>query len=258
MKRRISNNNLDLLYELVKTSFTLKYNASILGFLWVLLKPFMQFLILYIVFANLSGNKNMENYTLYLLSGLIIFEYFREGIMTGIHALLDKAHIILKVNFNKVLAIYSTLLLALINFIINFLIIVIFSLFVSIHVNLISFLYFIFIISILSIFITGVSFFTSIIVVKIRDLQHIAEVGLQLLFYATPIFYQIEIVPEPLRTILKYNPLFIILNASRSALIDGTIVYQNKIVLIGLVASIILITGFYFFKSEVTKIAEKF
>jgi ABC-2 type transport system permease protein len=258
MARKKRNNNTDLLYELVKTSFMLKYNGSFLGFIWVLLKPFAQFLLLYFVFSGLRGNDTTENFAIYLLSGLIIFEYFREGIFTGIQSLLDKAHIILKVNFNRTLAVYSTLFLALINFVINFLIVVVFALFTSIDMTFTSFLYFVFIMIILSILMVGVTFFTSIITVMIRDLQHIAEVGMQLLFYATPIFYQIEIIPQPLRSILEKNPLYIIMKASRAALIDGQIIHEKSILLIAALSLVVIFLGYHFFKSKVVRIAEKF
>jgi ABC-2 type transport system permease protein len=258
MKKTRPNNNMDLLFELVKTSFTLKYNGSILGFIWVLLKPFMQFTILYIVFSNLGANKNIENFNIYLLVGLVMFSFFQESFMSGVHALLDKAHIILKVNFDKTLAIYSTLLLATINLFINFIIILVFVIFNPIDVTPISFLYFLFLVLVMFILVTGIAFFTSIITVKIRDLQHLVEVGMQLAFYATPIFYKLEIIPEPFQSILAYNPLFIIIQSSREALLYGEIIYVKRVLILACVSLIIFLLGFLFFKSKVTKIAEYF
>ena len=258
MENKKPNNNFDLLYELVKTSFTLKYHGSVLGFIWVVLKPFLQFLILYTVFSNVGGNETTQSFTIYLLLGLVMFSFFQEGISMGTNALLEKAHIILKVNFNRNLAIFSSLSLSLINFIINFGIVLIFALFNPINITVVSLLYFIFIIFVELILILGVSFFTSIITVKIRDLQHIIEVGMQLLFYASAIFFQIEIVPEPYREILKLNPIFILIDASRHALIYGEIVSIEKVAIIAVISIIILIFGLIFFKSKVKRIAEFF
>lgn len=258
MKKNLTNNNYDLLVELVKTSFKLKYNDSILGFIWALLKPFLQFLILYVVFSNFAGNNQVESFTIYLLLGLVIFSFFQESIITGIHSLLDKSHIILKVNFDKTLVVYSTLFLAAINLFINFIIIGIFAVFNPISPNVISILYLVFLLVIGMMGVTAVTFFTSIITVRVRDLQHIAEVGMQLMFYATPIFYQIEIIPEQYRRILEYNPLYILIQAIRAALIQGDIIHIRKVLVLGIISFILYIWGYIFFKSKVTRIAEYF
>jgi len=49
---KMENRNFDLLKELVKTRFKLRYNNSILGFIWVLMKPLLNFLILYTIFTG--------------------------------------------------------------------------------------------------------------------------------------------------------------------------------------------------------------
>lgn len=253
MKR---NNRIDLLNELVRTSFKLKYNGSFLGFLWVIAKPFMQFLILYIVF---SGNKsNIENYTIYLLLGLIIFSFFQEGFMLGLNSLREKAHIILKVNFDKTLVIYSAISLAIINMLVNFLIVFIFIIFNPLDTNLIAVLYALGVILLLVIFLIGVSFFTSIISIKIRDLQHIAEVGLQLLFYASAIFFSVEIIPEKFRFIVDYNPVYIVIQSVRTALISGEIINLDKIFILTLLTLVMTLWGFLFFRHRITKVAEYF
>ncbi len=249
---------MDLLVQLVKTSFKLKYNGSILGMIWVLLKPFMQFLILYVVFSSFGGNSSIENFTIYLLTGLLIFSFIQEGIMTGIHALLDKAHIILKVNFDKTLVIYASFLLALINFLINSIIIGVFIIFNPVHTNILAILYIIFVLIIISLILVGLSFFTSIIAIKIRDLQHIAEVAMQLLFYATPIFYQLEIVPVQYRQILRYNPIYILMEAIRASLIKGDIIFLRSVTFLAIFSVVLFIFGYKYFNHKIKKVAEFF
>ncbi len=258
MKRIVQNNKIDLIYELVKTSFSLKYNGSILGFVWILLKPFLQFSILYIIFSNFSGNQAIENYTIYLLLGLVVFSFFQESILSGIHSLLEKAHIILKVNFDRSLAVFSSIFLAIINLFINFIIIIVFIVFNPIHPTLEGFLYFLFVILTLIVLVTGVSFFTSIIAVRVRDLFHLAEVGMQLMFYASGIFFDIQIVPEPYRQILELNPLYTIMQSARYSLMYGDIIYVKKMLVISVLSLLVFIFGFYYFKRKVLKVAEYF
>lgn len=254
----MKDNRPDLLFELVKTSFKLKYNDSLLGFIWVLLKPFLQFLILYVVFSQVGRGANIVHYSVYLLLGLVLYSFFQEGVLMGMNSLKDKAHIILKVNFDKSLAILSSISLAALNLVVNLVIVVVFCLFEGVTPNLGSILYFSFVVITLALIIGAFSFLMSILSIKIRDLQHICEIGLQLLFYATPIFYTLDIVPEQFRGILALNPIYIILDTARHAVIFGDIINVDKILLIFIVALVLIFTNFLYFKTQIPKIAEYF
>lgn len=253
MKR---TNQRDLLIELIKTNFKLKYRGSILGFLWVLLKPFMQFTILYIVFS--ASQSEVTNFPIFLLLGLIIFSFTQESINSGTLSLLDKTHIILKVNFDKRLAVFSSIALALINFVINLIIVLIFITFNPITTNLAGVLYAAFIFFTLLVLVNAIAFFTSVLAVKVRDLLHIIEVTMLLLFYASGIFFDIAIVPEPFKSILQYNPIHFSIQAIREAIIHGQIIYESRILILLGISIVLFFLGTQFFKKQVVKIAEYF
>ena len=101
MKSKTKNNHLQLLWILAKTDFKLRYHGSILGYVWALLKPLLIFLILNFVFSNLFG-RGIENYSLQLLTGIIMWNYFAEGTMVGLSSLLNKAGIITKISHFRV------------------------------------------------------------------------------------------------------------------------------------------------------------
>ncbi len=265
MKR---NNDLDLLYQLVRTNFKLKYNDSILGFLWVLLKPLLLFMVLYVVFSQVAKDNTQHNFQVYLLLGVIMYSYFNESIVFGMNSLLDKAHIILKVNFNRSVAVISSQALSVVNLLINLFILLILSLINKVDTSLLSIGYFGLILVILTLLTMGISFFSSIIFVKFRDLLHITEIGLQMLFYASAIFFPITQVPEkmtflfmeniPMREIFELNPLYILIQASRDALILDEINFQVKVTVIGIVSICLVVLGSSFFRSKVKRIAEFF
>lgn len=262
------SNEFDLLSQLVRTNFKLKYNDSILGFLWALLKPFLMFGMLYVIFSNVSRGATQQNYQLYLLIGIIMFAYFSESVTLGMNSLLDKAHIILKVNFNRRIAVYSNHLMAVINLLINLVILAIFTLFNDVHFTLGSLVYFFFLIAVLGITTLGLSFFTSVLFIRFKDLLHITEIALQLLFYASAIFFPLTLVPErisilsiqdiPAREILELNPLFIIIRAARDAYILGEINYVAEIAIIFVIGLILLLLGQTYFKNRVKRVAEYF
>ena len=94
--------------------------------------------------------------------------------------------------------------------------------------------------------------------VHIRDLAHIMELLFQLLFYASAVFYPVEMIPENYRFIVNFNPIAIFIRSVRNALIYGE--YLNvKFVLCALVVSAVLVLlGRVYFNKKIVRIAEYF
>lgn len=249
----------DLYSELVKTSFKLRYRGSVLGFLWVLMKPFIMFLILFLVFSKLGTSENRLSsgeYAVYLLTGLIVFNFFNEGIIWGMRSIMDRFNLILKINFNRRIAVVSYITMAIINLLINLFILSTVSIFIGIRPSLTSLLYSLFIIFILHSVIYSISLFSSIVLVHLRDLDHITELAMQLLFYGSAIFYPISMVPEKWRFLLHYNPIAIAIDSIREALLFDTIVHYRFNLIILLVSIAGIIVGSKFFNKNIKRIAE--
>jgi len=257
----ISRNNIDLYKQFVKTIFKMRYKGSILGFLWVLLKPFFMFLILFMVFSVASGqvgNLTSQQYAVYLLSGLIIYTFFQEGITWGMNSIMERAGLIVKINFKREIVVMSALTMALINFGINLLIIAVISLVLNIQFSFVGVVYISLIGLTMFLGMYGIAFFTSIWMVYVRDLAHIMELVLQLMFYASAVFFPIAMIPEKYQFIVKYNPIAIYIQAVREALINQNIM-NLKFVLGSLVMAILLVlVGNLYFKKKILKVAEHF
>jgi len=257
----ISRNDIDLYKQFVKTIFKMRYKGSILGFLWVLLKPFFMFLILFMVFSAASGqvgNLTSQQYAVYLLSGLIIYTFFQEGITWGMNSIMERAGLIVKINFKREIVVMSALTMALINFGINLLIIAVIGLVLNIQFSFVGVAYISLIGLAMFLGMYGIAFFTSIWMVYVRDLAHIMELVLQLMFYASAVFYPIAMIPVKYQFIVKYNPVAIYIQAVREALINQNIM-NLKFVLGSLVMAILLVlVGNLYFKKKILKIAEHF
>ena len=257
----MNKNDLDLYKQFVKTTFKMRYKGSILGFFWVLLKPFFMFLILFLIFSHTAsavGGLTQQQYAVYLLSGLIVYTFFNEGMIWGMGSIMERAQLIVKINFKRDVVVASSLSMALINFSINLLIVLVVALILKINISLIGLAY-VFLIG-LTMFLSlyGVSFFTSIWLVHVRDLQHIMELVLQLLFYASAVFFPVEMIPEKYRFIVYYNPMARFVKAVREALIFGEVT-DLKFVLLALAVSIVLvILGKIYFNKHIKKVAEHF
>lgn len=192
----VSRKNRILLRELVVTEFKLRYQDSILGFLWSLLKPLLMFAILYFVFGQLLRiGSDIEHYAVYLLFGVVLWNFFVEATGQGLSAIVARGDLIRKINFPKYIIVVSGTISALINLGIN---LVVIGVFMAVNgVELLSTAPLVIIpIAMLYVLSLAIAFFLSAANVKYRDVGHIWDIFVQAAFYATPILYPVSMVLE--------------------------------------------------------------
>lgn len=254
----MTSNYFDLLREFFVTDFKLRYKHSYLGFLWVVMKPLSQYAILYIIWTSLFGRT--ADFASYLLIGILSLSYFSEGVVFGMQALQNKAHIILKVRFPREVVVLSSVMIATVNYLINLGIYFLFRIVSQQPLFAGNWLLFVLGFILLTLFLFGLAFFTSIISVKYHDIRHLIELLLQLMFWATPIFYSLSQLPEKLAAILSnFNPLVSILSLLRGGLLaDADPVNWQTIAFMTMFILFITITGYWSFKKRLPKIAEFF
>ncbi|MBQ3325652.1 ABC transporter permease [Candidatus Saccharibacteria bacterium] len=189
-----SKKNRVLLGELVKTDFKLRYQGSVLGYLWALIKPLLMFAILYIVFAKiLRFGGNIPHYPVYLLVGTVIWNFFVECTQQGIHAIEQRGDLLRKINFPKYIVVVSATSTAVINVLINICVVIIFALLNGVTPSL-SWLFVPLSLIELYALALGISLWLGAINVKYRDIGSIWEVITQALFYAVPVIYPVSMV----------------------------------------------------------------
>ena len=194
--RVLNRRNRILLAELTKTDFKLRYQGSVLGYLWALLRPLMMFAILYVVFAKLlKFGSDIPHYPVYLLCGTTMWSFFTECTSQGIQAIVNRGDLLRKISFPKYIVVVSATLTAVINMLINLVVIVIFALINGITPTWSWLLVFIPIFG-LYLLSLGIAFLLGSINVKYRDITSIWDVLIQALFYAVPIIYPIALVAE--------------------------------------------------------------
>ena len=199
-----------LLAELTKTDFKLRYQGSVLGYLWALLRPLMMFAILYIVFAKLlKFGSDIPHYPVYLLCGTTMWSFFTECTSQGIQAMVVRGDLIRKISFPKYIVVVSATLTAVINMLINLVVVVIFALINGVEP---SWTWLLVPLSLLELYALslGISFLLGAVNVKYRDITSIWDVCIQALFYAVPIIYPVALVAESSSVaakILLLNPI---------------------------------------------------
>src|ERR1700693_6306796 len=126
MKRLLSKQNRALLSELVRTDFKLRYQGSILGYAWSLLRPLLIFLILYIVFVKfLKLGTGVPHYPVYLLLGIVFWNFFYEMTMQSLTSIVGRGDLIRKIRIPRWIIVVSSSVSALINFLLNLFVVVI-------------------------------------------------------------------------------------------------------------------------------------
>ncbi|MDZ4245453.1 MAG: ABC transporter permease [Candidatus Gracilibacteria bacterium] len=247
--------NYELTKTLALTEFKLRYHGSLLGYLWTLIKPLMLFGVLYVVFSILMRFP-VEHYQIYLLLGIILWNFFAEGTSMGLASLLSKSSLISKVNFPRILIVVASTSSALITFALNFLIFIVFLILSDIPFS-ISMLFFPIYVIAEYFIILGISLLLSVLFIRFRDMSHIWEILLQLGFWLTPIFYTIEIVPTQYHSIFYLNPMARIIWYSRTIFLQEHIpgFWLNAVIII--FAILIFIFGYMIFKWLNKNIVEK-
>jgi len=208
-----------LLIQLVKTDFKLRYQGSVLGYAWSLLRPLFLFIILYIVFAKfLKVGGSIPNFPVYLLLGIVLWNYFVEVTMGSVGAIVGKGDLLRKINFPKYVLILAGSASAFINLLLNFVVIAFFMILTGVTVTW-SALIMIPLIIELFVFAIACAFFLSALYVKFRDVTYIWEVILQAGFYATPILYPLSLIPTQAAKLLILNPMAQIIQDARYVLV---------------------------------------
>ncbi|MEI6152272.1 MAG: ABC transporter permease [Chitinophagia bacterium] len=254
-----------LLKELVKTDFKLRYQGSILGYMWSLLRPLFLFVILYIVFVRLlKVGSGIPHYPVYLLLGIVIWNYFAEVTAGGVSSIVGRGDLLRKINFPKYVILLSVSLSGFINLVLNFIVIAIFMFFSGVTLGYSAFLIVPIIIE-LFIFSLGVSFLLSTLYVKFRDVSYIWEVIMQAAFYATPIIYSLNILSDRFQKLLLLNPMAQIIQEARYVLITKKTITIEHVFKGNLIASmspiilviVITILSSLYFKRKSKNFAEE-
>lgn len=204
----------ELLKSSIKKDIGGKYKNSVLGVLWSFLYPLLQIAVYAIVFP-LIMKSNMEHYTVFVCTGLIPWNFFSTAISRSSFTMIENGNIIKKVYFPREILPISVVTSEAVNFIISTIIILCFVLGSGMGFSA-EVLFYPIVLLVQYILLIGISFFVSSITVYFRDLQHFIGIALQLLFYATPIVYAANLIPESYQWILRLNPMTYIIDGFRA------------------------------------------
>lgn len=244
--------------QLILRDFKVKYKRSVLGILWSLLYPVLMMIVMSLVFSQMFKLRvEGVNYLVYLLIGLVMFNYFSEATSSAMSSVVTNFSLMNKVYIPKYIFPLSKCLFVGINFLLTLIpltvvIIVTGSGDTRCVIN-IYYLLLPYIFICLFMFTIGIGFIISTISVFLRDMFYIYGIVILVWTYFTPIFYDITMLPERLQTIFKCNPLFMFINSAREIILFGKCPDITTLLMCGGVALLTLLIGSVIFKSKQDK-----
>lgn len=242
-----------LMSQMISRDFKVKYKRSVLGVLWSLLYPLLMMSVMALVFSHMF-KFSMEgvNYLVYLMTGLVMFNYFSEASNTAMTSIVSNFSLMTKVYIPKYIFPLSKCLFVGINFLLSLipllLIIIVTGAPINIYYILLPYVF-----ACLLLFTIGIGFIMSAISVFLRDMFYIYGIILTIWNYFTPIFYDIHILPQKLQILFKFNPLYQYITFARTILLDAKIPSVSSFVCCGFTSVIVFLIGCLVFKKNQDK-----
>lgn len=243
-----------LFATLTWTNFKMRYYGSILGYVWSLLKPLAMFGVLYIVFTVVM-KQDAPHYKLFLLLGIIIWDFFVQGTNAGMNGFIGNYQMIRKVYLPRIILVAAAVSSAFIGFFFNLIVFLVFAILDGVEWSF-RMMWFIPLVIALYLLVMGLGLILSIVVVKVRDTLSLWEVVTQLGFWFTPVMYPMSNVPAQYRFYEFINPMSGILEYSRYFLIGlGGVTTMGYCYVLG-ISLLVFLLGVAIFKWKEAEMVE--
>jgi ABC-2 type transport system permease protein len=214
--------NLNLTRELAVTTFKLKYTGSVLGYAWSLVKPLLIFGMTYLVFAVflLRGRTRAgENFPVQLLLGIVVWTFFADATLSAVGAIVGNAHIVRKAYFPRWILVVASTLSATMTLAVNLALMLAIGLPLGwFHIGWYTLILPLLFLELYAL-VAGIGLLVSALFVFYRDLGHVWEITLQLLFYASAIVFPFSLIHGTFRELIAFNPMAQIIEDMRRALV---------------------------------------
>lgn len=231
----------DLLRELVVRDTKLRYKRSVLGVAWSLLNPLAQLLVFTFLF-RLVLQLDIPNYPSFVFTGVLAWNWFQTALILTTGAITDNRELIKRPGFPAAVLPVVTVTTNLIHFLLALPILLLFIVLgggrltsAVLMLPLVILLEFLLVLSL--------GYLVATFHVTFRDTQHLLSVFLMLLFYLTPVFYDVSILPERYQTLYNLNPMVHLITAYRTILLQGSLPDLCVLLMLGVVVGGLLWLG---------------
>jgi ABC-type polysaccharide/polyol phosphate export permease len=256
----------ELIRNLVVSELKTRYKNSVFGFFWSLLNPLGMMLVFTLIFGVLTPNVQIEKYPLFLLCGLLPWNYFSTSVNGSLFSVINNSNLVKKVYFPRAVLPIATVLSQLVNFLLAF--VVLFAALLILGANFSPWLWLLPVVLLIqTVFTIGIALILSTLNVFYRDTGMIMDVVMLAWFFLTPVFYSASIVPQsltvgditinPQRLLYILNPMASLINMYRDLLYWGYRTDLDFFVRTAITAILVFSFGFWFFHRYADRFGEE-
>ncbi len=243
---RGGGNLLFLLQNLVLKDFRIRYRNMSLGVLWSIANPLVMMAVMTFVFTRIYANPAFPNFAVFILCGLVPFNFYSLALNAGTTSLLDNQSLVKRVRCPRRIFPIAAVLANCLHFAIQIGLLIAFVFAFGYRVNRFwPWLGLIWGLEIL--FLSGVALITSVLDVYYRDVRYLVEASNVVMFWLVPIFYSLEMVPQHLRLLYLLNPIAAVVVAGRDILLHARAPAPGLIAPLALVSLGCFVLGFAMF-----------
>lgn len=239
-------------FSSIRNEFVARFVRSRLGGLWMVIHPLAQVAIFALILssvlsARLPGVDNNFVYALYLMSGILAWSLFSEIITRCLTLFIDKGNLMKKISFPRITLPAIVVGSSLLNYTLLFLsLLLVFA--ILGHVTSLAIAWLLPLTVTLVAMSLGIGLIFGVINVFVRDIGQVAPIILQAWFWLTPITYPVDIIPEQLKSLVAFNPMFTIVTAYHDVLVYGRMPDLQAVAVIAAVSIVLLLMGLFLFR----------
>ena len=244
-----------ILFNFAISDLKIRYRNSILGILWSLVEPLLLLGVLFFVFSTMFRFE-IPNFPIYLLMGIITWNFFKNGTSMALGSLTHRAALITQIYFPRSIPGLSAGITASIMLMTELVILAVFMVALNFFPPL-TILYLIPVFLLELFLILGISLALSVLAVKFKDVEFIWGVILTAGFFLTPIFYQFDMLPETLRNVLQFSPMVQIVTMAHHVALYGELPTVSSMLYAIFSVLVIVGIGYLIFRKFQGRIVEE-
>jgi ABC-type polysaccharide/polyol phosphate export permease len=254
-ERRWGGDYAFLFQNLILKDFRIRYRNMSLGILWSLINPLVMMTVLSLIFGRVLSSGGERPYPVFILCGLVPFNFFVGALMTGATSIVDNAGLIKRVLVPREVVPIAAVLSNCVHLLIQIGLLLVLTLAFGLRPNR-YWLWLPVIWALYVAFVCGLALGSSAINVYIRDTRYVLESFTTVLFWLVPIFYSFSIIPQQYRDIYRFNPVAALVMAMRNILMDGIAPPASLLVNLAIAAAFALSGGLLIFGRLKTRFYE--